>query len=373
VEPRFDAKTYGRGYVYELRAGGELGEHLHAYVDDPNQSSPGNSRRISSFGARSARVVYAGTTRHVFGPRRVVATRWPDYAALLPAGGGAIYAVTRDGRLVWYWHDGFIDASQRWIGPVEVATLPPSQWKIQPPQPTGGGAIEATRPSKGVIAQGATGMGGAQAGGRRELNMGLTAPLIGSGTGTRPPRQDLLSSGRTTATVDSAMGRPKPRTWTYVGGGEGVLYAIKPDGTVLWLRHGDPVDGGPPASWSQARTVASGWDQFAFVFAGGEGIIYTIESNGNLWWQRHLGFRDGSTRWTQRRRVGDGWGRFQAIFSGGLGDIYAVNAERRLIHLRHLGYQDGDYRWTAPADLGRVSDPRRLMAILPTVPGSNLR
>ena len=39
---------------------------------------------------------------------------------MIPAGGNAFYALTQDGLLKWYRHDGFNDGSFNWKGPVDV-------------------------------------------------------------------------------------------------------------------------------------------------------------------------------------------------------------------------------------------------------------
>lgn len=55
------------------------------------------------------------------GPKKV-GTGWNIYKDVIPAGGNSLYALTYDGRLLWYQHDGFNDGSMKWKGPLEVAS-----------------------------------------------------------------------------------------------------------------------------------------------------------------------------------------------------------------------------------------------------------
>jgi hypothetical protein len=52
------------------------------------------------------------------------------------------------------------------------------------------------------------------------------------------------------------------------------------------------------------------------VVADSDGIIYAIRSDGELLWYRHEGRDDGSAEWTEGtgRSIGTGWGDFQQVF-----------------------------------------------------------
>jgi tachylectin len=46
---------------------------------------------------------------------------WQNFKDVFSAGEGVIYAVTDDGHLLWYKHDGYKDGSISWQGPVAIA------------------------------------------------------------------------------------------------------------------------------------------------------------------------------------------------------------------------------------------------------------
>ena len=52
------------------------------------------------------------------------------------------------------------------------------------------------------------------------------------------------------------------------------------------------------------------------VMADSDGVIYAIRDDGELLWYRHEGRDDGSPEWTEGtgRSVGTGWGDFQQVF-----------------------------------------------------------
>ena len=75
---------------------------------------------------------------------------------------------------------------------------------------------------------------------------------------------------------------------------DGVIYAIRPDGALLWYYHDGRNQGS--FEWQGPKQVGTGWQSFRQVFAGDGGVIYGLTSDGRLMWYRHLGRRDGSFR-----------------------------------------------------------------------------
>ncbi len=140
-----------------------------------------------------------------------------------------------------------------------------------------------------------------------------------------------------------------------VAGGNGIIYAVNPNGTMLWYRHSGFRDGNVgPASWSGPRTVGTGWDSFTTIFSAGSGIIYGIQPNGDLLWYRHLGAADGSFAWDGPIRVGTGWQDFTNVFSPGEGIIYAVQPDGAFLYYRHITWNEAlaDCTWDGPAQIG---------------------
>jgi hypothetical protein len=101
----------------------------------------------------------------------------------------------------------------------------------------------------------------------------------------------------------------------------------------------DGSSGWDPNSGTQ---IGSGWDEFKYLFYGGEGIIYAVKPTGELLWYQDLK-RDGTngpngqTGWApgSGNQIGVGWDGFDHVFSGDDGVIYAIKPTGEL-----LWYQD---------------------------------
>ena len=89
---------------------------------------------------------------------------------------------------------------------------------------------------------------------------------------------------------------------------------------------------------------------------GPGGVIYAITPEGDLLWYRHDGRADGSVRWAANTgmKIGAGW-TFEHVFPGDAGVIYAVTD----------GYADGNATWAAGGEEGRqrLYLRRRLCAV----------
>lgn len=106
-------------------------------------------------------------------------------------------------------------------------------------------------------------------------------------------------------------------------GGEGVIYVIANDGTLKWYRHkayltGDGLD--TTGAWEGPKNVGRGWSDVQQVFSSGNGVIYAITPDGKLWWYRHHGYLKGEGletpgAWEGRKEVGRGWGELTNVFA----------------------------------------------------------
>ena len=130
---------------------------------------------------------------------------------------------------------------------------------------------------------------------------------------------------------------------------DGVIYAITRDGRLLWYRdldrHGN---NGPNAErgWAagSGNQIRKGWNGFVYVFSGGDGIIYAITPDGRLLWYRDDD-RQGNNGPNAERgwaagsgnQIGKGWNGFTHVFSDSTGVIYAITEDGRL-----LWYRDDD-------------------------------
>jgi hypothetical protein len=187
------------------------------------------------------------------------------------------------------------------------------------------------------------------------------------------------------------------------------LYAVKPDGGLLWYRHrtvsrktglssagsqvpeasdrttesdGMSAQRQPTAAKSSVsgklgrvrvppvqetfaklevthqregpKAVGTGWGDYAQVFSGGGGIIYAMRPDGKLFWYRHTGYLDGRGvgspgAWEGPKEVGSLWDQFKRIIPGGEGVIYVVSREdNRLKWFRHINYAVGAKSWEEP-------------------------
>ncbi|MFM7647387.1 MAG: tachylectin-related carbohydrate-binding protein [Cyanobium sp.] len=143
------------------------------------------------------------------------------------------------------------------------------------------------------------------------------------------------------------------------------LYMVNNQGVLSWYKfHG--VAPNEPAHWSGPTVVGDEWQQACSVFPGGNGIIYAIQPDGRLTWYSHLGHEDGTYRWEEPRDVSNGvnWASFQKVFSLGHGVIYAVAQDGSLIWHRHIGHARGENQWNASSVVG--SDWHLLRVIHPS-------
>jgi N,N-dimethylformamidase len=121
------------------------------------------------------------------------------------------------------------------------------------------------------------------------------------------------------------------------GGGGGIIYAITEDGSLVWFRDllRDGSNGPAGSGWAprSGTAIGAGWGSFRHVFSGGDGIIYAVRPTGELLWYRDVA-RDGSNGPTgaagwaagSGNQIGSGWSSFTAVFATGGSDgiIYAV-------------------------------------------------
>ncbi len=72
---------------------------------------------ISANGA----LIWTRITGAVAAPARAVGSGWAGFRQVVGAGHGVVYALTPTGDLLWYRHEGYLDGSVRWQGPITVA------------------------------------------------------------------------------------------------------------------------------------------------------------------------------------------------------------------------------------------------------------
>ena len=132
-----------------------------------------------------------------------------------------------------------------------------------------------------------------------------------------------------------------------LGGGDGVVLGVQPDGALLWYQYsGDgTADRSGATGWDtgSAAQIGRGWQNFRHLFvmpkegpASGT-TVFAVEQGGDLRWYRYDGHGQpdptGGTGWhpSSGNVIGNGWANFQRIVGTGAG-IFAVE-------------QNGDLRW----------------------------
>ncbi|MEZ0448674.1 tachylectin-related carbohydrate-binding protein [Cellulomonas sp. ICMP 17802] len=269
---------------------------------------------------------------------------FPTGLTVVPA---FVYGIEPDGDLLWYRHDGAQTGGgvATWRGPATVGV----GWGQAPHVfPGGGDVVYAIDPEGRLWWYEHKGF---------NTGAGLASPDSWAG-----PRE---------------VGHGWGDVARVFSGGDGVIYAIMPDGTLRWYRHhgvatGDGLE--TPGAWSGPRDVGVGWDSALHVFSTGGGVIYAVMPDGTLRWYRHDGVGDGRGlespgAWSGPVDVGWGWADVTRVFSSGAGVIYAVMPDGTLRWFRHDGYATGAVQWQGPVEVGTGWDAfTTVFALLPREP-----
>ena len=240
---------------------------------------------------------------------------------------GVIYALTADGKLLWYRH----------LGHKEGLGLPdPRAW-------AGGGQVGDKLQGLRLFVAGGEGFLYAVSDEGKLLGYRHRGVTTGA-AGLEGP-------------FELATGWGQVKHIAYAGAG--VLYAVTPDGKLLWHRHsgfrqGAPVQG--PDAWEGPKQVGAGWETFTRVFCGTGGVVYAINPNRDLQWRRFSRFFDGQASasdkpWEGGQNVGVGW-TFKHVFYGGDSVLYAIDDKANLRWYRHAGEHQGTGLGTAGAWVG---------------------
>jgi hypothetical protein len=119
-------------------------------------------------------------------------------------------------------------------------------------------------------------------------------------------------------------------------GGEYVIYGIKHDGRVFWYRYiGAPTGGEDPDDWTGMIEVNRGWLDFRVVFSGGDGVIYAVRPDGGLVRTVHKGYLSGTSDWEAFVELDQGWDRYHHMVASVDGVIYAITNDGRVFWYRY--------------------------------------
>jgi outer membrane protein assembly factor BamB len=294
----FDPSTQKAEYLYGVKPNGELLWYRHRIVtrkigvvspprtgDSPTAPAkkhnfPGgnNDPRIK---LPDERGTFAKTEiiHSLEGPKRV-GTGWESFADIIPAGLSGIYAVRRDGKLLWYRHDGFLDGSMNWTGYREIGR----GWAdFKQIVPMGDGIIYAITQNGNLEW-------------RRHVGYldgrGLETPGAWEGP--------------------KVLGRGWGDFKFVFAGGEGIIYAVTNNGDLRWYRNKNFMAG--VNEWEGPNIVGNGWESFKMIFSTGEGMIYAMKPSGELVCYKHDGYSDGTKRWQAPVQIAADWSDFIFVF-----------------------------------------------------------
>jgi hypothetical protein len=214
------------------------------------------------------------------GPKKV-GTGWNSFKDVIPAGGNSFYALTQDGKLIWYRHDGFNEGSFTWSTSVEVG----SGWTFSRIFSGGQGIVYAIK-SDGTL---------------------LWYKNNGSDYGIR--------SWQEAKVVGSAWNQFKDVFST----GQGAIYAVRSDGRLSLYQHDGYATG--EAKWQKDRVVGTGWNGFQQIIPSSDGVILAILPDGKLLWYKHLGFIAPNRiarlkeTWEGPVQIGSGWQDFGKVIA----------------------------------------------------------
>ena len=201
--------------------------------------------------------------------------------------------------------------------------------------------------------------------------------------------RDLLCDG---SNDPGGMSGWHPRSGSIVGhnwlplryifpGPNGVIYAVKPDGDLLWYRHvhrpGDPGEaigrvGGPPIFWANngaGTRIGIGWDKIhglttsrraAPPQSSNDYVIYAVREDGALCWyqdQRADGTSapDG-TGWAalSGTAIGSGWRHMPLLVAGATGVLYLAKPDGGLYWYQDMtrdgGSRPDGWGWASNSD-----------------------
>ncbi|MCI0415531.1 hypothetical protein L0222_22380 [bacterium] len=222
------------------------------------------------------------------GPKKV-GNGW-NFKDVIPAGGNSLYALTEDGKLMWYQHTGFNDGTINWKAPAEVG----HGWTFTKIFSGGEGIIYAITQEGKLLWHKHNGY------------------MTGAG---------LETPGAWGSTKE--VGRGWNGFQQVFSGGGGIIYAITQDGKLRWYKHNGYLSGAgleTPGAWEGPKEVGRGWNGFQQIVPAGDGVILVIQNDGKLRWYKHNGYMTGvgletPGAWEGPKEVGTGWQSFRKVFA----------------------------------------------------------
>lgn len=223
-------------------------------------------------------------------PNGYLGTGW-GFRHLFSGGGGVLYAVDRNGLLLWYLDRGYLDGVINWTNmPSGGKGHIGEGWNMKHVFSAGNGIIYAVNPE----------------------NQLLWYRHLGHTDGT--------DAWQTTPDPKGYIGEGWDMKHVFCGD-DGVIYAVNQQDQLLWYRHLGQQTG--TDLWETTPEpkgyIGEGWGM-KHVFWGGNGVIYAVNENNQMLWYRHLGTADGTDSWLTspdpKGYIGEGWD-MKHVFGGG--------------------------------------------------------
>lgn len=121
---------------------------------------------------------------------------------------------------------------------------------------------------------------------------------------------------------------------------DGTIFALRGNGDLLWYRYvcTNLETGAGYWATNSGSKIGHGFNNFARVFGGYNGVIWAMKGDGSLFWYRYLR-KDGltaGTAWAGGTQVGSGWSGMSDVVADTGGVLYAMAGS-----LRWYRYVDG--------------------------------
>ncbi len=133
------------------------------------------------------------------------------------------------------------------------------------------------------------------------------------------------------AAVASPTTDPLQRFVRLVPGGNGIIYGIQTDGTLMWYRHSSWQTGGSGwANGGAGRQIDTDWQQFRAVLTSADGQLFGFLPDGTVRWYKYnvTDLTTGAGTWAGNGTgpvIGSGFDRFPRVLGGWQGVIYGVD------------------------------------------------
>lgn len=241
---------------------------------------------------------------------------WGDFKHVFHGGGNVIYAVNREGDLIWFRHNTAYSTGTENTG--------------------------SPRPMKALGKRKRTPLAGPRVVGSGWQNFrhvfsagdGVIYAVAEDGRLLWYKHKSYMEPAEMPSGADSGMADATSR--------------------LNWVRSWESVE---------PRVVGAGWGDFRHVFPGGDGIIYVVTQDGKLQRYRHVAYLEGRGAqspgaWEGPVEISRGWGDFQQFFSRGDGIIYMVSAGGELFWYKDVVPRKG--MTTDAVTAGRTLGKRRL-------------